>query len=123
MENIQAPRTAWQLKVFPLFSVLGWIFIGLALAVGIVVLASTAQSYWGGNVKIARDAAEAGSVLLGQLQVLTSTPRWLEPLVFVGVASFMLGVALEFSSIPALLKNRGDVMKICFPLIADQHPE
>jgi hypothetical protein len=123
MEKIQAPRSAWQLKIYPIFSVMGWILISLALVVGLVVLTTTAQSYWGGNAKIARDSAEVGSVLIGQLQVLTVTPRWLEPLLFVGVASFMLGIALEFSAIPALLKNRGDVMKICFPLIADQQPE
>jgi hypothetical protein len=123
MENIQAPRTSWQLKVFPLFSMLGWIFVSLALVIGLVVLSSTAQSYWGANAKIVRDSAEAGSALLGQLQILNVTPRWLEPLLFVGVASFMLGIALEFSAIPALLKNRGKVMKICFPLIAEQKPE
>ena len=49
--------------------------------------------------------------------MLSTIPRWLEPLTFLGVASFMLGIALEFSSIPALLKNRGQVMKVCFPLI------
>ena len=70
-----------------------------------------------------RDAAEAGSVLLGQLQVLTVIPRWLEPLMFLGVAAFMTGIALEFSSIPTLLKNRGDVMQVCFPLVAKHGEE
>jgi len=123
MDKIQAPRTTWQIKIYPIFSVLGWFLISLALVVGLVVLTTTAQSYWGGHAKIVRDSAEAGSALIGQLQALTVTPRWLEPLLFVGVATFMLGIALEFSSIPSLLKNRGDVMKICFPLIADQQPE
>jgi hypothetical protein len=29
----------------------------------------------------------------------------------------MVGIALEFSTIPALLKNRGQVMSACFPQI------
>jgi len=55
--------------------------------------------------------------MLGQLQTLTVTPRWLEPLTFLGVASFMVGIALEFSTIPAILRNRGQVMGTVFPLI------
>jgi hypothetical protein len=81
------------------------------------VLAPTAIDYWGGNAKAARDAAEAGSALIGQLETLTVTPRWLEPLTFLGVASFMLGIALGFSSIPDILNNRGEVMRACFPLV------
>ncbi len=118
MATISVPKSPWQLKVYPIFTILGWVLIGLAFLIGLIVLSSTANSYWGGNAKSVRDAAEAGSVLLGQLQVLTVIPRWLEPLMFLGVAAFMTGIALEFSSIPTLLKNRGDVMQVCFPLVA-----
>jgi len=45
------------------------------------------------------------------------TPRWLESLTFLGVASFILGIALELSSMPMILGNRGQVMGVCFPLI------
>ena len=117
MNPIQPPPPAWQMKAFRLFMMLGWILILIAFLAGVSVLAPTASSYLGNNAKAARDAADAGSALLGQLGVLSTIPRWLEPLTFLGVASFMLGIALEFSSIPALLKNRGQVMKVCFPLI------
>lgn len=123
MATITVPKSPWQLKVYPIFTVLGWVLIGLAFLIGLVVLSSTANSYWGENAKSVRDAAEAGSVLLGQLQVLTVIPRWLEPLMFLGVAAFMTGIALEFSSIPTLLKNRGDVMQVCFPLVAKHGEE
>ncbi len=117
MNSVQSPDTPWQMKVYPVFTVLGWIFILVAFIVGLFVLTPAAINYWSGNAKTARDAAEVGSALLRQLVVLTSTPRWLEPFIFVGVASFMLGIALEFSSIPALLRNRGQVMSACFPYI------
>ncbi len=117
MTTIQPPTPGWQLKVFALFTLLGWVLILVSFLIGLFGLAPTAAAYWGGNSKAVRDAAEAGSTLLGQLQTLGVTPRWLEPLTFVGVASFMLGIALEFSTIPAILKNRGQVMSAAFPLI------
>lgn len=115
MNTNQTP--AWQLKVFPLLTVLGWILIIASFLIGLLLLTSTASGYWGGNAKAIRDAAEVGSILLGQLGILATTPRWLEPLTFVGVASFMVGIALAFSSIPALLKYRGQIMSACFPYI------
>ena len=123
MANLQGPSKSWQLKVYPIFTVLGWVLIGLSFTIGIFVLTPTAISYWGGNAKAARDAAEVGSALLGQLNTLTVTPRWLEPLTFLGVASFMVGIALEFSAIPNILKNRGQVMSICFPQIVQNPAE
>ncbi len=117
MTELETPRPGWQLKVFPIFTLVGWVLILASFLIGLLVLAPTAASYWGGHAKAARDAAEAGAALLGQLRLLQVTPRWLEPLAFFGVAAFMLGIALEFSSIPKILKNRGLVMSACFPLI------
>ncbi len=115
MKTNQTP--AWQLRVFPLFTLLGWILVAVSFLIGLFVLAPTASSYFGGNAKAVRDAAEVGSQLLGQLGTLTAIPRWLVPMTFLGVASFIVGIALEFSSIPALLKNRGQLMSACFPYI------
>lgn len=123
MASVQEPTKAWQLRIYPIFTVLGWILIGLSLLIGLFVLTPTAIDYFGGNAKATRDAAEAGSALLGQLSALSATPRWLEPLTFLGVASFMLGIALEFSAIPNILKNRGQVMAICFPQIIQNPAE
>ena len=117
MKSVQRPGVAWQLRAFPVMTLLGWVMIGLSFVIGLAVLTPAAAGYLGGNAKIARDGAEVGSALLGQLGVLTTIPRWLEPLTFVGVAFFMVGIALAFSGIPALLKNRGQVMSACFPYI------
>ncbi len=123
MATLQGPSKSWQLTVYPIFTLLGWVLIGLSLIIGIFVLTPIAISYWGGNAKAARDAAEVGSTVLGQLNTLTATPRWLEPLTFLGVSSFMLGIALEFSAIPNILKNRGQVMSVCFPQIVQNPAE
>jgi hypothetical protein len=118
MNEVRPPEPTWQMRVYPLFSALGWVLIAVSLVIGVLVLAPTAVDYWGGNAKAVRDAADVGSSLLGQLETLAVTPRWLEPLTFLGVAAFMVGIALEFSTIPHILKNRGWVMSACFPLIA-----
>ncbi|MGB3699659.1 MAG: hypothetical protein WA997_00175 [Anaerolineales bacterium] len=107
----------YQLKVFPILSILGWVLILLALIIGIVILTPTAVNYFGANSKGVRDAAEAGSQLLGQISLLASIPLWLEPLTFLGVAFFICGIALEFSVIPALVKMRGDTMAQAFPIL------
>jgi hypothetical protein len=121
MENLmstnQTAKTPYQLKVFPILTILGWILIMLALIIGLVVLTPTAVNYFGANSKEARDAAEAGSQLLSQIGLLASIPLWLEPLTFLGVAFFICGIALEFSVIPSLVKMRGDAMAKAFPLI------
>lgn len=117
MNKISNPSAAWQMRLFPLMTALGWILILTAFIIGAFTLAPTAASYFGDNAKAVRDAAEAGSALIGSLGTITSIPRWLKPLAFLGVASFMVGIALEFSTIPALLANRAEVMKACFPLI------
>ena len=117
MNAIQTANTPYQLKLFPLLTILGWILIMLALIIGLVVLTPTAVNYFGANSKEVRDAAEAGSQLLSQISILASIPLWLEPLTFLGVAFFICGIALEFSVIPSLVKIRGDAMAKAFPLI------
>ncbi len=117
MNASQTAKTPYQLKLFPILTILGWILIMLALIIGLVVLTPTAVNYFGANSKEVRDAAEAGSQLLSQISILASIPLWLEPLTFLGVAFFICGIALEFSVIPSLVKMRGDAMAKAFPLI------
>ena len=117
MNASQSSYNPYQLKIFPILTILGWILIMLALIIGLVVLAPTAVSYFGANSKGVRDAAEAGSQLLSQINILASIPLWLEPLTFLGVAFFICGIALEFSVIPSLIKMRGDAMAQAFPII------
>lgn len=105
------------LKLFPLLTLLGWVLIGFSILVGVLVLGPTAASYWGGNAKAVRDAAEIGSPLLGQLTTLAWWPKLLVPLTFLGVASFMLGIALEFAAIPRILDRRTQILAQAVPLM------
>jgi len=114
------PKPAMQMKIYPIFTLVGWVLILVSFVIGLTILAPTAASYFGENAKAARDAATVGSELLGQLETLQTIPAWLQPLTFLGVAAFMTGIALEFSTIPKLLKNRGEVLSVCFPLLVQK---
>lgn len=82
MNTIKPPAPPWQMKVFPIFTLLGWALILTALIVGLFTLTPTTVDYLSNNTKATRDAAEAGSTLLTQLETLSATPRWLKPLTF-----------------------------------------
>ncbi|MFQ5612030.1 MAG: hypothetical protein ACE5H9_07835 [Anaerolineae bacterium] len=110
-------RETTGLKLFPLFTFMGWVLIGFSILVGVIVLAPTAASYWGANAKATRDAATIGSALLGQLTTLAWWPKLLLPLTFFGVTSFMLGIALEFAAIPGVLDRRTEVLTRAVPLM------
>lgn len=105
------------LKLFPLFTLFGWVLIAFTVLVAIVVVSSTSSAYWGGNAKAVRDAAEIGSPLLGQLTTLQWWPKLLLPLAIFGVASFMTGIALGFAAIPDIIDRRTAVLKQALPLM------
>ncbi len=110
-------RETTGLKLFPLATLVGWLLVGGGTLIGVLVLGSTGAAYFGGNAKVVRDAAEIGSPLLSQLTTLGWWPKLLKPLIILGVASFMLGIALEFAAIPAILERRIDVLKEALPLM------
>ena len=120
MKTVQVPplsRDTRGLKLFPIFTLFGWLLIGFAILAAILVVAPTASGYWGANAKEARDAAALGSALLGQPSTLAFWSKFLPPLLFLGVASFIVGIALEFGSIPAILDRRAALLKQALPLM------
>ncbi|MCP4420572.1 MAG: hypothetical protein GY805_28530 [Chloroflexi bacterium] len=110
-------RETTGLKLFPLATLAGWGLIGFSVLIAVLVLAPTGAAYFGENAKAVRDAAEVGSPILAQLTTLGWWPKLLPPLIFLGVASFMLGIALEFGAIPAILERRIEILKQALPLM------
>jgi len=105
------------LKLFPLLTVLGWVLVGFSSLVNVLLIGPTGASYWGGNAKVVRDAAQIGSSLLGNLTTIAWWPKLLLPLTILGVALFMVGIALEFAAIPEILERRIDILKKAVPLM------
>jgi hypothetical protein len=105
------------LKAFPILTAFGWLTIMITVLIGVLVLSPTGASYWGGNAKAVRDAAEIGSPLLGQLTTIQWWPKFLVPLAILGVTAFMTGIALEFAAIPGIIDRRTAVLKQALPLM------
>lgn len=105
------------LKAFPLLTLFGWLTIMISVLIGILILSPTAVSYWAGNAKTVRDAAEIGSPLLSQLTTIRWWPKFLIPLAILGIAAFMTGIALEFAAIPGIIDRRTAVLKQALPLM------
>ncbi len=105
------------LKLFPLFTLMGWLLVGFSIVVGVTLLSGTGAAYWGGNAKATRDAAQIGSALLAQLTTLAWWPKALLPIAVLGLASFMVGIAMEFHAIPGILDNRIELLKQAVPLM------
>lgn len=113
-------RNTFALRIFPLFTLMGWLLMGFAMVVLAFALSATAASYWGGSAKEVRDVAAIGSGLLGQLTALAWWPKLLAPLAFLGVAMFMTGIALEFGAIPRLLDRRSQLLTQTVPLMGKE---
>lgn len=117
LELSQLEQETKGLKLYPVLTLVGWLLIGFSILISLFVLSPTGASYWGENAKTARDAAVVGSSLLGSLTTLAWWPKLLLPLNILGIASFMVGIALEFAAIPDILQRRIDVLKRAVPLM------
>ncbi|MBT5318577.1 MAG: hypothetical protein HOL45_01585, partial [Chloroflexi bacterium] len=67
------------------------------------------------NTKGLRDAGEAG--LLSDLGTIQAIPAWLEPLKFLGVATFFAGISVVLAIIIKTLQTRGQAMELALPQI------
>ena len=85
----------------------------IVLGVGITV-AFLADDYYG-NTKAIRDADEAG--LLSDLGTIKAIGGWLEPLKFLGFATFFAGIAVVLAIIVQTLQTRGQAMELALPRI------
>ncbi len=111
----QAQKTAPQIKIAMGIWVVGMMII-VAITVVWVVLAVVASDYYS-NSKAVRDAAEAGSGMLSQLQNIQATQAWLLPLEILGIATFLFGFGFAFANILANIRLRGNTMAAALPAL------
>ena len=83
------------------------------------VLADKAGNYYAYD-KAVRDSAGAGSEVLSDQSTLEAYPGWLSPMPFVGIAFFVIGIAVLFGSIMAKLKLRASVLSTVLPSLRDR---
>ena len=88
---------------------LGMTGIAIVMIVGII-RADTFADIFGSN-KAARDAAAAGSSLLGDQGRVAALQAWALPLIFLSLASFLTGIGIAFWAILLEVRRRGDSMR------------
>lgn len=88
----------------PWFVLAGLTIIAAYLVLGLG-LASVSAGYFA-LPKVERDAAQAGSAVLAQLQYLQSTGAWLEPFKFTGLSLIITGIVLNLAAIVPTLRTR-----------------
>ncbi len=94
----------------PWFVLAGLTIIAVYLGVGLGV-ASVSAGYFA-LPKVERDAAQAGSAILGQWQYLQSVGAWLEPFKFTGLSLIITGIVLNLAAIVRTLRTRAAVMHL-----------
>jgi hypothetical protein len=96
-----------------------YLLIAMALMIEMVVLivgitvGFLADDYYS-NTKAVRDAGEAG--LLSDLGTIMAIPAWLEPLKFLGLATFFAGISVVLAIIIKTLQTRGQAMELALPI-------
>lgn len=94
----------------PWFVLAGLSIIAIYFVVGLG-LAAVSTSHFA-VPKVERDAAQAGSTILTQLQYLQSTGAWLEPFKFTGLSLIITGIVLNLAAIIRTLRTRAAVMHL-----------
>ena len=113
------PPPPIQTRIYPILIGVGFLIVVSALVIGIV-LATTASDVFESS-KAVRDAAAAGSPLLGDQSDLASFPLWVQPFTFVGIAFLITGVFSVFwGLLRSLREARGAAMVEAIPVLLTQ---
>ena len=101
------------------FMVTGFIIIAASFVIGIALGLSIADLFE--NAKSVRDAAAPDDAatrgILSQQGTIAATTAWLTPLKFLGLGSFLAGIATILYVVIQSLKLRAESMKVSLPII------
>ena len=99
--------------------VTGFIIIAASFVIGIALGLSIADLFE--NAKSVRDAAAPDDAatrgILSQQGTIAATTAWLTPLKFLGLGSFLAGIATILYVVIQSLKLRAESMKVSLPII------
>ncbi len=110
------PSPPIQTTIYPLLIAAGFAIVVSALIIAIV-LAGVASDVFN-NAKSARDAAAAGSPLLGDQGDLATFPLWVQPFKFVGLTLLISGIFTVFwGLLRSLQEARGAAMVESIPVL------
>ena len=105
----QHPSLKWAYLLIAAALMIEMVVLGVGITVAVL-----ADDYYG-HTKALRDAGEAG--LLSDLGTIKAIGGWLEPLVFLGLATFFAGIAVVLAITIKTLQTRGQAMELALPQI------
>jgi hypothetical protein len=100
------PKTG--LKLFPLFTILGWTLIGFSVLVGVAILSPTAADNWG----------EASAALAQDQAIIELAIVWLPYFELLGLGITLGAIVMALGSIAVELRDLGKTVMSKWP--ADQ---
>ena len=109
----QAQKSSPHIKIAAGLWALGMMTI-VAATITWIVLAVFAHDYFGYSKQV-RDAAEAGSGVLGNLGTTEAVKAWVLPLQVLGLATFLFGFGFAFANILTNVRLRGNTMAAVLP--------
>ncbi len=113
------PAPPIQTRIYPILVGAGFLIVVAALLIG-AALATTASDVFESS-KAARDAAAAGSSLLGDQSNLATFPLWVQPFKFVGIGLLVTGIFTVFWGLLRSLRDaRGAAMVESIPVLLTQ---
>lgn len=97
-------------RVFQLSAMMGIMILLAALIIGIVLATGVVPDYWAHAIASELNPAQAGSALLGQLGIVSSFAKWLNPLRMVGMAFLFTSIVLALTVIIGTLRLQADLL-------------
>ena len=113
------PSPPIQTRIYPILVAAGFLIVLVALFIG-AALATTAADVFETS-KATRDAAAAGSSLLGDQSDLAAFPLWVQPFKFLGIGLLVTGIFTVFWGLLRSLRDaRGDALVESIPVLLAQ---
>ena len=116
----QAGISTSHIKVAGLLWVVASMIIMISAIMWIITSGMTSDYF--SSSKAIRDAAEAGSPILAQLQSIEAINDWVLPFAFVGLGTYLLGFGFGFANILRNVRLRGDTLAATLPQLKERKP-
>ncbi len=94
------------MPMYPMIAVMGWIFVGIAILVGVFALAP-AQSAFFSDAKAIREAAGAGSLFVNANVISHVIEAWVPQFKFLGLGLGLMAITMALGIIAKKLRHMG----------------
>ena len=107
------------MPMYPMIAVMGWMFVGIAILVGVFALAP-AQSAFFSDAKAVREAAGAGSLFVNANVISNVIEAWVPQFKFLGLGLGLMAITMALGIIAKKLRQMG--MTITGHMSSDYRP-